>query len=1207
LVVWSGNSNNGTAVDGAHQVDNGYLGKGFEFDGEGDYVSIPQITLDNNYTFSTWVYINGLTGTYQVIAGEIWQHSFSYDNSKHFRIYQTCSSVNNYGINQWHYVTFVGNTTNNIIYVNGALDVTCAIGASSQINVSTFGKSNAGEYFNGTIDDVMIFNRSLSAEEIAGLYAGTIDDVMIFNRSLSAEEIAGLYANSSSKYTAINYTSLDDGSHTFKAYTQDLAGNVNDSLETRTVSLDNNYPTWSNNKTNLTSSTPVGESVYFNITLSESNPDSYIFSWYNGTDWENTTSSYIDGEEVSVTKTININIGDINWTWYVNDSANNINQTDVWSVSLTDSTAPDVTINYPGNANISSSSINFNITAVDNIGMDSCWFSLDSGVTNYTMTNTTAVNDYNYTNNSIADGSYTANFWCNDTNNNVNGSESVSFKLETGTGVSFCRNLTSANTQYNLTADITDNSLTADCISITAQNITLDCKGYYISSDNNVAGVYSNQFNTTIKNCNISMRIEPDNRRARGIYLKSANNSYIYNNTLNKQGTGLFLIYTNNTKIENNTISSNIGSVGFGGGGIIIDYSNNNNITGNTLNSNSAGLVLFEDSSYNSFENNDIWNCSSSYACIYLYSNYNNNNVFNNNKINKSSGYGVKIEGGRNDNNIFKNTNMTNIDGTSVYIDNGVNNTFLNFSYNDESVINDGQLIRKWYYQAYVNDTDGNDVIGADVSQDANGLIMDETTNSSGWINQTEVTAYINDGTKTEYNLINVDDGTLIYPYFYNASAEGSNLNDVITFDRIAPVLNITYPTEGLNLSINENVPLNFTKDGTEQFCWWTTNSGVTNHTVTSDVSTSQGYYYPSAEKDSTFHPSGDPWTNEEGIRADDGNYATNTFDYGADDLYAYNFGFNLPDGAVIDGVRVRIQRYESAGSIKDVVVRLVDNHGNLIGDNKASDTEWLTLYYVTEIYGGASDKWGVDLTKSMVEDSDFGLDLEIREYDEGSATANIDYIKMEVYYTYPAPSCANTTIDVAEGSVDLTLYANDSTGNIGSDSVSFNTDVTYPKISITSPANNTNSSDTGLNINYTVSDTNLDSCWYSNDTMSANTTLANCVNITDVVWTEAKHNVIIWVNDSAGNENSSSVSFEIDITYPQITITSPLVNQTSSTTLFNVSINEEIEWCGLSLDNSDNITMTLNATRTGAGYINSSMIDGNHNFVISCNDSAGN
>jgi hypothetical protein len=70
----------------------------------------------------------------------------------------------------------------------------------------------------------------------ANNFNGSIDDVMIFNRSLSADEIAALYANTSSKYLGVNYTDLQSRNYTFKAYSQDTTGNVNQT-ETREISV----------------------------------------------------------------------------------------------------------------------------------------------------------------------------------------------------------------------------------------------------------------------------------------------------------------------------------------------------------------------------------------------------------------------------------------------------------------------------------------------------------------------------------------------------------------------------------------------------------------------------------------------------------------------------------------------------------------------------------------------------------------------------------------------------------------------------------------------------------------------------------------------------------------------------------------------------------------------------------------------------------
>ena len=133
---------------------------------------------------------------------------------------------------------------------------------------------------------------------------------------------------------SINFTSLYDGDYYYNVTLTDTSENTN-STETRNISLDTTGPTWSNNQTNITTNTTQGSSVHFNITLTDTNPHQYIFSWYNGTNWQNDTPlNYTNGETISITKTITKQNVDINWTWHLNDSAGNINQTDVWSTIL---------------------------------------------------------------------------------------------------------------------------------------------------------------------------------------------------------------------------------------------------------------------------------------------------------------------------------------------------------------------------------------------------------------------------------------------------------------------------------------------------------------------------------------------------------------------------------------------------------------------------------------------------------------------------------------------------------------------------------------------------------------------------------------------------------------------------------------------------------------------------------------------------------
>jgi len=99
-------------------------------------------------------------------------------------------------------------------------------------------------------------------------------------------------------------------------------------------------------------------------------------------------------------------------------------------ILYSDTEASVITINSPLNQSYSTSTIIFNATAVDNIAVSSCWFSTNSGATNTTMDNFVG-NFWNFTNSSMADATYTAQFYCNDSTNNLNNSESVIFTIST--------------------------------------------------------------------------------------------------------------------------------------------------------------------------------------------------------------------------------------------------------------------------------------------------------------------------------------------------------------------------------------------------------------------------------------------------------------------------------------------------------------------------------------------------------------------------------------------------------------------------------------------------------------------------------------------------------------------------------------------------------------------------------------------------------
>ena len=189
------------------------------------------------------------------------------------------------------------------------------------------------------------------------------------------------------------------------------------------------------------------------------------------------------------------------------------------------------------------------------------------------------------------------------------------------------------------------------------------------------------------------------------------------------------------------------------------------------------------------------------------------------------------------------------------------------------------------------------------------------------------------------------------------------------------------------------------------------------------------------------------------------------------------------------------------------------------------------------------------------------------------------------------------------QGSNTIFIWANDSFGNENRTSVTFTVDTIPPSLSIVYPPNNTNTTNNQIDVNYTVSDGDLQACWYSNDTYSENSTLSNCDNIT-IMWSEGQHNVTVWANDSSGNENKSSITFTIDTTPPYFTHTIDNF-ELNVGDAFNYDVNATDDGVGLQAYAVNNTNFEVNST----GWIKNATTLGAALYYIniSINDTLGN
>ncbi len=122
-------------------------------------------------------------------------------------------------------------------------------------------------------------------------------------------------------------------------------------------------------------------------------------------------------------------------------------------------------------------------------------------------------------------------------------------------------------------------------------------------------------------------------------------------------------------------------------------------------------------------------------------------------------------------------------------------------------------------------------------------------------------------------------------------------------------------------------------------------------------------------------------------------------------ELKATNFGFAVPNGAVINGIIVEIKRRSGDGGTTDYIVdtnvKIVKSNGAIGATNKADTiTHWPTTF-TYKTYGSSSDLWGESWASSDINNSNFGVVLSVANpaFDYGTSP-NVDHIRITVYYT---------------------------------------------------------------------------------------------------------------------------------------------------------------------------------------------------------------
>jgi len=380
--------NNGTCGGGANcpkiNLTSSIADKSLTFDkaSASDYVSISSTETDytGNISFSAWTKVRSGTSTaahmilshYQSgaapgygfainvgITGSVGNLLFYTDTAG----WQASSG--NASDNKWHHTAFVYNDTKISMYLDGSRVFSGTASAPSASTFAAFGAvqdGNLDAYFNGEMDEIRFYNRSLNDTEITNLYnlgSYHISDWSLWNNSGIATNAVSLTSNDTGKF--MQYRAVFAQSDTAgQAYLTNHTVNTNWYPNVISVIL---------NSTNvLSNETSQNLTCYANITDVDGGSVYGNFTWYkDGVANKTGISSAFNAGTIGTVSMLTGGNFTYNTTWNCSVRAYDgwsLNATSMNSSSLLilDLTLPNATLVLPANGSYNAT-LTLNLTA----------------------------------------------------------------------------------------------------------------------------------------------------------------------------------------------------------------------------------------------------------------------------------------------------------------------------------------------------------------------------------------------------------------------------------------------------------------------------------------------------------------------------------------------------------------------------------------------------------------------------------------------------------------------------------------------------------------------------------------------------------------------------------------------------------------------------------------------------------------------------
>jgi hypothetical protein len=185
----SGSGNDGTGLNVSFVTDrHGYPNSACSFDGTTSYIAVPDapsLDVTAAWSMSAWVQPSG----FAYLAGIASKYQTPYADGPTFRL-SAASPYTGIDVDEssedggsaavggllsqgtWSQVAVTVSGVTVACYINGSLAYTGTAGYEAQSNTDPFdiGLDFKTRFFAGAIDDVLFYNRTLSAEEVEGIY-----------------------------------------------------------------------------------------------------------------------------------------------------------------------------------------------------------------------------------------------------------------------------------------------------------------------------------------------------------------------------------------------------------------------------------------------------------------------------------------------------------------------------------------------------------------------------------------------------------------------------------------------------------------------------------------------------------------------------------------------------------------------------------------------------------------------------------------------------------------------------------------------------------------------------------------------------------------------------------------------------------------------------------------------------------------------------